>query len=108
MGIGPSNLGGPGKKSGVHGCGTPMKKIYTEGQKKKLVAGAKNPGFAAAIEETPLGKVETTEGVMDRYKSMKDKKRKKNSAEAKRNTFYVDGPGPAQSPDSKSGLGSKA
>ena len=27
MGIGPLNYGGAGSKQGVHGCGTPMKKL---------------------------------------------------------------------------------
>jgi len=76
MGIGPDNLGGPGKKPGVHGCGTPMKKLYTEAQKAKLVGVGGEFGAAVAKEEveTPLGKVETTGGA--RYKSIKDKRRK--------------------------------
>ena len=80
MGIGPDNLGGPGKKPGVHGCGTPMKKLYTEAQKEKLVSVGGEFGAAVAKEEveTPLGKVETTGGAMNRYKSMKDKRRKQN------------------------------
>ena len=49
MGIGPLNYGGAGSKQGVHGCGTPMKKI-----------------------------VETSGGATNRYKSMKDKRRKKD------------------------------
>ena len=49
MGIGPLNYGGAGSKQGVHGCGTPMKQI-----------------------------VETSGGATNRYKSMKDKRRKKN------------------------------
>ena len=49
MGIGPLNYGGAGSKKGVHGCGTPMKQI-----------------------------VETSGVATNRYKSMKDRRRKKN------------------------------
>ena len=49
MGIGPLNYGGAGSKKGVHGCGTPMKQI-----------------------------VETSGGATNRYKSIKDRRRKKN------------------------------
>ena len=51
MGIGPDNLGGPGKKSGVHGCGTPMKKLYSEDQKAKLVSVGGKFGAAIAKEK---------------------------------------------------------
>ena len=54
MGIGPLNYGGAGSKKGVHGCGTPMKKISSNAQKQKLIAGAKNPGFAAAIAKQKI------------------------------------------------------
>ena len=51
MGIGPDNLGGPGKKPGVHGCGTPMKKLYTEAQKASLVSVGGKFGAAVAKED---------------------------------------------------------
>lgn len=51
MGIGPDNLGGPGKKSGVHGCGTPMKKLYTEAQKASLVKVGGEFGAAIAKQD---------------------------------------------------------
>jgi hypothetical protein len=49
MGIGPQGLGSMGMKKGVHGCGSPMNKI-----------------------------VETSGVETNRYKSMKDRRRKKN------------------------------
>ena len=55
MGIGPKNYGGAGMKSGVHGCGTPMKKLTSESQKQALISGAKNPAFAAAIAKQKVG-----------------------------------------------------
>ena len=51
MGIGPMNLGGPGQKAGVHACGTPMKKLYSEDQKAKLVAVGGKFGAAVAKED---------------------------------------------------------
>jgi hypothetical protein len=51
MGIGPLNYGGAGSKKGVHGCGTPMKKIYNEAQKKKLMAVGGEFGAAIAKQK---------------------------------------------------------
>lgn len=51
MGVGPMNLGGAGTKSGVHGCGTPMKKLYTQSQKAKLVSVGGKFGAAIAKEK---------------------------------------------------------
>ena len=55
MGIGPLNYGGAGSKKGVHGCGTPMKKISSNAQKQALINGAKdNPAFAAIIAKQKI------------------------------------------------------
>ena len=48
MGIGPLNYGGAGLKKGVHGCGTPMKKIYNKAQKETLMAVGGKFGDAIA------------------------------------------------------------